>query len=126
MRDFEIGLIERFIDKFPDAYDEVIYSYPVGSPPPFDPIVNQATEGSADYLYRRKIDILGFKGNDIDILEVKKQAGTSAIGQVKGYRTLYVRDEKPNVKVGCKIITDIASKDLYDVAFAEDVKIIVV
>lgn len=126
MKPADVAIIERFIEKYPGAYDQVAYSFPVGSPPPFNPIVNDATEGSADYLYRRKIDIVAMKGSAIDIIEVKPSAGTSAIGQVLGYRDLFIRDEKPSVKPSCIVVTDESSNDLDHVAQMQGVKIIVV
>lgn len=126
MRDYEISLIERFIEKFPDAYDTVAYSYPVGAPPPFDPRVNMETGGSEEYLYQRKIDMVCKKGTAIDIIEVKKKAGTGAIGQVLGYRDLFLRDEKPKERVNVLILTDGTSNDLEYIAKKEGVKIIVV
>lgn len=125
-RDFEISLIERFINKFPDAYDEVAFSFPVGVPPPFDPTVNFSTGGSDEYLYQRKIDMVAKKGNTIDIIEVKKKAGISTIGQVEGYRDLFYRDEKPPNKPTCKIICESTDSDTVHVAKDKSIDIIVV
>lgn len=126
MKPADVALIERFIEKYPGAYDRVAYSFPVGNPPPFNPVVNDETMGSADYLYKRKIDIVAMKGNAIDIIEVKPKAGTSAIGQVLGYRDLFVRDEKPGVRPSCLIVTDDTSIDLEHVAEMQGVKIVVI
>lgn len=114
---------ERFIDKYPDAYECVQYDFWVGSPPPFNPIVNEETEGSADGLYRRKIDVVGHKAGRIDIIELKPNAGLSAIGQVKGYVRLYIRDEIPKVRPEPVIITDRVAQDVLEVATAEGVRI---
>ena len=126
MRDFEIGLIEKFIEKFPDAYNEVAYSYPVGSGAPADPIVNDETEGSVEYLYFKKIDMVCKKGNTIDLIEVKKKAGASAVGQVVGYKNLLELDEPQTKVTKCKVLTDQTSSDLAHMAKMQDVDIIVV
>ena len=126
MRDFEIELIEKYIEKFPDAYDRVAYSYPVGHGAPSNPIVNDETGGSDEYLYFKKIDMLCKKGNTTEIIEVKKKAGASAIGQVKGYKDLLELDEV-NTKVSqCVILTNETNSDLEIMAQKAGVKIIVV
>lgn len=126
MRDFEIDLIERYIKKQPDAYEKVAYSFPVGHGAPADPIVNDETEGSVEYLYFKKIDMVCLYGQYVDIIEVKKKAGASAVGQVLGYRDLYILDEKPLTKPNCIILTDEASPDLLHIAKMQGVDIIVV
>ena len=126
MRDFEIALIEKFIEKNPDFFDEVAYSYPVGHGAPADPIVNDETEGSVEYLYYKKIDIFGRKQSTTSIVEVKKKAGASAVGQVLGYRDLYVLDEKPSIVPKCIIITNEASPDFQHIAEKQGVKWFVV
>lgn len=126
MRDFEVNLIEKYILEYPRAYEEVAYSYPVGHGAPTNPIVNDETEGSVEYLYYKKIDILAKKQGKITIIEVKKKAGASAIGQVLGYRDLYILDEKLSTKPSCVILTDEASPDLLHIAKKQGVEIIVV
>ena len=125
MKPADVAIWERFIEKNPEAYDYCYYDFWVGSPPPFNPIVNEETEGSVDGLYRRKIDVVAHKGKEIDIIELKPKAGLSAIGQVKGYATLYTRDEKPAVRVQPVIITDQLSADILHVAATEGVKILI-
>lgn len=126
MKPGDVAIWERYIEKYPDAYDKVQYDFWVGSPPPFNPIVNEATEGSADGLYRRKIDVVGYKNDTIDIIEVKPRAGASAIGQVKGYKRLFVRDEKPKKEPQAIILTDILDVDMLDLTRGEGVLLFIV
>ena len=125
MKPGDISIWERFIRANPTAYDFVYYDFWVGSPPPFNPIVNDETEGSADGLYRRKIDVVAHRGSSIDIIELKPRAGMSAIGQVKGYVSLYVRDERPLTMPRAIIITDQLSDDVRHVSVEQRVIIIV-
>lgn len=126
MRTYEIGLIERYIERYGDAYDTVAYSYPVGAGAPANPIVNDETEGSVEYLYFRKIDMLCKKGDSIDIIEVKKRAGASAVGQVVGYKDLLELEEKPLKVRKCIVLTDETNPDLEYIAKMQGVTIIVV
>ena len=126
MKPADISIWERFIQANPQAYDHVYYDFWVGSPPPFNPIVHDPTQGSADGLYRRKIDVVAYKGNQIDIIELKPKAGPSALGQVRGYLALYMRDERPAVTPRAVVITNIALHDLVYIAAIEGVTLFVV
>lgn len=126
MKPADIAIWERFIDQNPTAYKSVQYDYLVGAPPPFDPTVNAATGGEVSDLYRKKIDVVGFTNSDIHIIEVKPNAGPSAIGQVKGYAALYRRDEHPILPVHSVIITDVLRPDLEFIAAEEHIILIVI
>lgn len=126
MKPYDVALWERFIEKFPDAYTGCQYDYAVGSPPPFNPIVNDETMGSVDELYRRKIDVVGQTSTGIDIIELKPKAGMSSIGQVLGYAHLYKRDEQPQRKVRPVVITDAVQEDVIEAGRRLGVKFIIV
>lgn len=125
MMPYDVAIWERFIEKNPDAYDFVSYDVKVGSTPAFDTVVNQDTGGHADNLYKRKIDVVGYKGDSIDIIELKPKAGTSAIGQVKGYTKLYTREYTPPVEVGAVLITDQMLPDMEFLSREEGVRLVI-
>lgn len=117
---------ERFIDKFPNAYNSVQYDFRVGDPPPFNPLGNNGEDLNQDALYRLRIDVVGANGNSHDIIEIKPKAGPSTIGQVKGYMTLYKRDEAPVGAVKGLIITDTIQPNMDYLAKMEGIFIIAV
>src|SRR3990167_9230581 len=90
MRPEDVAIWERFIDKFPDEYQKVSYDVLVGSPPPFDTNVNADGSGDDVRLYKKKIDVVGFRQGVTDIIEFNPAAGMSALGQIIGY----VRSER--------------------------------
>lgn len=122
----DVALWERFIAAYPTAYDLCQYDVAVGSVPKFDTTVNPDTAGNVERLYMRKIDVVGYKGGGMDIVEIKPRAGMSAVGQVVGYRELYVRDHKPAVTPNAVIITDRSDLDLEHVAAGQGVRVVVV
>lgn len=126
MKPGDVGIWEKFISEFPDMYDTVQYDFDVGSAPEFDTVVNNATGGDASLLYRRKIDVVGFKEDQIDIIEIKPSAGPSALGQVLSYVELYVRDEKPPVQPKAIVLTDVLLIDMGHLASQLGVQIVVV
>lgn len=126
MKPRDIGIWERFVVKYPNAYQAVQYDFHVGDPPSFNPLYDDGTDKNQDALYRLKIDVVGFAGNDIDIIELKPSAGPSTIGQVKGYKTLYERDEAPKEPVNVVILTDVENPNMAYLCKSEGVKLIIV
>jgi len=65
---------ERFMTQFPDVYDTVGYDVAVGTVPNHaqGPVVGEGPDMGR--LYQRRIDVVGFKAEQIDIIEVKPQA----------------------------------------------------
>lgn len=104
-RDIEIW--ERFILAYPDAYKMCQYDFGVGDIPDF--IKNASSkEGQAmQELYRLKIDVLGYTDDHIDLIELKPDAGMSAVGQVLGYVELYKTEQTPKLTIMPTIITNV-------------------
>lgn len=112
MKPRDVAIWERFLTAFPDAYDECEYDVLVGSPPPFDPTVNDITGGEISDLYKKKIDVVAYKKGETDIIEIKPNAGAAALGQVLGYVALYKRDIKPSASPRAIVLTDMPQPDM--------------
>lgn len=112
MKPRDIEIWERFIVAYPDAYIDCQYDFHVGDSPSFDTTVEGIDNANQHMLYQLKIDVIGRKSNGLDIIEVKPDAGPSSIGQVQGYRTLYVRDERPTQNVNVVIITNVEKPNM--------------
>src|SRR3990167_1897934 len=117
---------ERFIDKYPDTYQQVQYDFHVGEAPPFNTLMDDGEDLNQDKLYRLRIDVVATNGKDIDICEIKPKAGPSSIGQLRSYATLYERDEIPLGKIGKVLITDVEMPNMDYLCKAEGVKLIIV
>lgn len=126
IRDAERAIWERFIDKYPDAYDEVAYNVKVGEGSEIPEGTEENLAKGFKELTQHKIDVVGFKGDRIDIIELKDYAGTRAIGQVIGYRRLFNRGYNPSTPPSLVIITDVLRADTKIIAEEENIKIIVV
>ena len=112
MMPYDVAIWEKFIEQFPDAYDMVSYDVKVGSLPEFDTTVNDATGGRADDLYRRKIDVVGFKGDQVDIIEIGPNAGSGKLGQVMGYKNLYMKEYPSEIIPKAIVLTDALRPDM--------------
>lgn len=117
---------ERFIEKYPNAYNSVQYDFRVGDPPPFNPMGENGEDLNQDALYRLRIDVVAKMAGNFDIIEIKPKAGPSTIGQVKGYKSLFLRDEKPTGQVRALIITDQKMPNMEFIANKEGIVLIVV
>jgi hypothetical protein len=120
----DIAIWERFIDSNPTAFDTVQYDFNVGDPPPFNPLMQDGEDLNQDALYRFKIDVIGHKKDSITLIELKKDAGASSIGQIKSYKTLYIRDEQPKKPINMWIITNIIRQNMVYLCKQENVKLI--
>lgn len=126
MKPRDVEIWERFIDKYPEMYSLCQYDFTVGDPPAFNTKWDDGTDKNQAELYRLKIDVLAHTPDRIDVIEVKPDANASTIGQVKGYRTLYIRDEKPTKKVGMVIVTNNEKLNMRYLCEAEGVKLFIV
>ena len=126
MSEADKAIWERFIEKYPHAFNSVQYDFRVGDPPPFNPLGNDGEDLNQDALYRLRIDVVGRNGENRSIIEIKPKAGPSTIGQVKGYLTLYKRDEAPVGAIKGMIITDIIQPNMDYLAKVEGIEIIAV
>lgn len=115
---------QRFITAFPEAYDTVSYDIKIGPVPSFVTRDEQNIGGNISNLYRRKIDVVGFKGNNVDIIEVKPTAGMSTVGQILGYLMHWQNEIGENIKANPVIVCSEAALDVHMLAERNGVKII--
>jgi len=86
---------QQFLDLHKDEYDYFDYDIAVGDGRDpgdgFAPKIRQM----ALTLSRRRIDVVGFKPDRIDIIEITQIAGLTALGQLHAYPLLYLRTFNP-------------------------------
>ena len=105
----------RFVLKFPKKYDTVDYDVKVGSGANTDPIPNEGSKQYWAFLTKKRIDVIGYKNDFATIIEVKKRASLFTLGQILGYRFLYLREHPELHVVKTLIVCDTISKDDSDV-----------
>lgn len=122
----EARIWERFIEQFPNMYDSVDYCFHVGTIPTHvlaHPEQNMRQESP---LYQYEIDVVGYKGDEVDIIELKHWATMRALGQVNGYAQLYQRDIDPASNPKRVLVTDRLMPDMEHLAFAAGVQLVIV
>ena len=88
----DIPVWDLFIYQYPDYFDTVDYDVHVGAgiaaPPDEEPDFDRQFRA----LTQKRIDVIGWKNELPTIVEVKFRVGLDTLGQVLGYRALYLRD----------------------------------
>lgn len=126
MKELETIIWNRFLDAYPNAYDEVIYNLKLGEGAHIPEGTEQNLADGFKQLTQHKIDVVGFKDNEIDIIELKPYAGVGAIGQVIGYRDLYTTHIDSSVLPNLVIVTDLLRPDTKTIADKQGINIVVV
>ena len=122
----DVFIWERFLGKFPGAYDSVDYDFGVGALPEFSRAVVQEIGVGELSLYKKKIDVVGYKGDQPDIIEVKPNASASALGQLWQYGVLYKNYFNPDIEPKLVLITNRILPDMNLLAYTLGIKIVVV
>lgn len=108
----DIAIWERFLEAHAADFDGFAYDVKVGTgtQPAGDVTANFAR--MQQELSRYRIDVVGVRGNRIEILEVKPDASASALGQVITYLVLYVKEHNIDLPVIGGIVTDRERPDM--------------
>jgi hypothetical protein len=126
MREKETLIWERFLVAYPEAYNEVVYNLKLGEGADIPEGTAENIAKDFKELTQHKIDVVGFKGNNIDIIELKPYAGVGAIGQVIGYRDLYITYINRNANPNLVVITDVLRNDTKTIAEKQNIKLIII
>ena len=85
----DTAIWSRFIEKYPDYYKSVDYDVKVGEGRDYSGLLEDEYSDDLKYLSKKRIDVVGFRENEIHVIELKPSAGLSAIGQSLGLANLY-------------------------------------
>lgn len=121
----DIFIWEKFIANFPDFYKSVDYDMHVGNGRSYPRVSEPKIYDDMKWLSMKRIDVVGYKTNRIDIIEIKPRAGASAVGQVEVYSSLY-KEKFPNAENVKKIIiTDDMDPDTTRICGIHDIGVLI-
>lgn len=104
----DIPIWERFVAKFPDRFDSVDYDWRVGQGMDLDQGWEEGIKRMATAISQKRIDVVGWLGDQLTIIEVKKSVSTGTLGQILTYRSLFVHEfpyfEIPALLVVCEFL----------------------
>lgn len=107
----DVDLWERFMAQHADFFESVEYDVHVGGAIDVKPWWSDKDIRSFSHLAAKRIDVVGHKGNQIWIVEVKPEAGLSALGQLISYQLLYKKRFGPTVPLVLCLVTDFLTPD---------------
>ena len=116
---------EEFVKDYPNYFDSVDFDLPVGDFRKTDIVLPKEWAINREYLGKMKIDVVGYKGNEIYIIEVKPQAWAKALGQVIMYDFLYTTEHSPTHQTRATILTDEIMPNMPELCAEHFIKLIV-
>jgi len=123
-RDIEIW--ERYLKIYKKDYQQFLYDVKIGSVPQFPNGLPPEIYKMGEDLWKKRIDVVGIKTNEIEVIEVKPNAGLSALGQVLGYAKIYTDEKKPSLPVYPVLITDYPKEDIPSLSLSFGVRLVIV
>lgn len=126
MKPADIVVWERFIEAHPDFFNTVDYDFHVGEGADFLPTGDSTPEERENRLYQRKIDVVGYIGELVYIIEVKPIADVEALGQVITYRKLFKETLGVSSNLQALIVAEKMANDMLNVFSENDVHVLIV
>ena len=122
----ELPLWRRFIRLQPDRFVDVVYDVHVGRGTAItftrDPFVVQW----AKHLTQLRLDVLGRRGSQLTIVEVRRFPGLASFGQILGYATLFRRDFNYTGVLRRLLVSEFITGDLRWLARRARIEVVVV
>ena len=84
--DGESAVIRAYLLEHLTEYDRVQFSVRIGTPIAPDPAHPQPVQDGVVFSSKLRIDLLGWKGNALDLIEVKQRITPASLGQILTYR----------------------------------------
>ena len=117
-------LWDKFIETHPDYFESVDYDVLVGEGMVFGDVTKNRYAADFQMLTQKKIDVVGHKGDEAHIIEIKPNAGPTAFGQIVAYKQLWTKKypEVSNVKM--VVLTNEPQSDFEGIFAANGIELI--
>ncbi len=126
MKPADVEIWERFIDANSGFFDRVDYDLCVGEGADFLPTDESTPDGRQNRLYKRKIDVVGYKGNAVWLVEVKPLADMEALGQIITYGDLYAKEKDVPQAVTLMVLAEKIMTEMKNVYQGKDIEVRIV
>lgn len=126
MKPADVAVWERFIQENRDAFERVDYDFHVGEGADFLPTGEDTPDGRENRLYQRKIDVVGYRGNEVTLIEVKPSADMAALGQIQTYGELYAKGNFSQFEPILLVVAGKIMVEMKDVYQAKGVEVVIV
>lgn len=122
----DVLIWERYLEQHATEWIGFRYDVRVGEGIELPESEPEYIRGMALALTEKRIDVLGEKGNEVWIIEVKPNAMLSAVGQVLSYQVLFEDRFPDQPKPKLMIVTDRKGPDLQSIAAKFNISVVVV
>lgn len=112
----DIPIWYRFLDQNKALFINLYYDVLLGGPYATEEEMKDPTRRMWVALTSKRADVIAELEKEVWIIEVTKEPGLRAIGQLMSYRTLWIRDPKIIKPEKMVLICEIPDTDLFDVA----------
>jgi len=107
----DIHVWNKFVLKFPDRFDTVDYDLKVGKGANTESLSQPKDKKTWSDLTKKRIDVIGYKDSIITIVEVKARVGLFTLGQILGYKFLYLLEYPELTSIRTLIVCSSISQD---------------
>jgi len=114
----DVLIWEAFIRGNPNFFESVDYDVPVGEGAPFLPEKEETFVSDYRLLTQKKLDAIGYRGDEVWLIEIKPNAGSKALGQILTYEKLYSKTY-PEVKNLRKCVITNFLQPEYDLVYSK-------
>ncbi len=122
----EATVWNRFIVEYPGYFESCDYDWRVGEGMPILEEWTDNIKRMAKMITQKRIDVLGWTGDQPTIVEVKNRAELDTLGQILGYFDLFTRVFKNFPAPGMLIVCHMIGPDDRFVMEKHDIKIVTV
>ena len=122
----ETAIWNRFITKYPDKYGRVDYDVTVGTGHELPDDLDEPWKSNARYLGKYKIDCVAYARGKHYVIEIRPNAGPSALGSTLSYAVLYESEKDFKVEAEPVLITDVERPDMRRLCEEHDIEYYVI
>ncbi len=119
-------LWRKFIREHGKDYKRFDYDLAVGQGEDPGPEFQENLRKDFIDLTRKRIDAVGYTNNTATIFEIKPRAGTSALGQLITYQTLFKQSHPTISKINLVLITEFINTDEKAIYLSNNIQIFIV
>lgn len=122
----ETTVWRRFLERYEDDYERYEYDVHIGLGS-----LPQAPAGDVwaldfNWLTRKRIDVIGYKGKRVTIFEVRARASLPLMGQLEGYQYLWMRQTGSEIAPNLVMVCEAVPADDLEVFIAHGIDVVVV
>jgi hypothetical protein len=122
MKPEDVAAWERFIDTNPGYFESVDYDVAVGEGAPTNPEHPENIQHDHTILTQKKIDVVGYRGATVTVVEVKPIADMRALGQALVYSHLYAADHPEVTDLQRMVVAGEMERELAPIYAAQSVQ----